>query len=79
MQPPDIGTTASRIAGAGDRLKQLLRVVLAIADGVLEVQEPGAERVDWVLSADPALTGRILARGRRPWLGFKLPGLFRSP
>ena len=71
------------------------RVVLAIADGVLEAREPGAERVDCVISADPAsfllvnygrkrplgpaLTGKIVAWGRKPWLGFKLPQLFRSP
>jgi len=27
----------------------------------------------------PALTGRILAWGRRPWLGLTLPSLFRKP
>jgi hypothetical protein len=27
----------------------------------------------------PALTGRILAWGRRPWLAFALPSLFRNP
>jgi SCP-2 sterol transfer family len=27
----------------------------------------------------PALTGRILAWGRRPWLAFTLPTLFRKP
>jgi Mycothiol maleylpyruvate isomerase N-terminal domain len=55
---------------------------------------PGT-RADCYLSADPwalllvlysrtgpsapALTGRIVAWGRRPWLAFKLPSLFRKP
>ncbi len=56
---------------------------------------PSSERVDCYLSADaatfllvlygrlgpavPATTGRIMAWGRKPWLGFALPGFFRRP
>jgi len=29
--------------------------------------------------AVPALTGKVLAWGRKPWLGFTLPTLFRTP
>jgi uncharacterized protein (TIGR03083 family) len=68
--------------------------VWAIADGHLTVS-PAPGRVDCHISADPwafiqilygrtgpvrpALSGRILAWGGRPWLAFLLPSLFRSP
>jgi uncharacterized protein (TIGR03083 family) len=56
---------------------------------------PAADRVDCTLSADPvammlvlygrtgpavpALTGKVLAWGRRPWLGFALPRYLQRP
>jgi uncharacterized protein (TIGR03083 family) len=74
---------------AGDRTR------LAIADGVLHTRVPGTARVDCHISADPwtmvrilygrtsatqaAATGRVTAWGRRPWLAFVLPTLFRNP
>jgi len=60
----------------------------------IQLPEPG-RRADCYLSAHhtalllvlygrigptvPALTGKVLAWGRKPWLGFTLPTLFRTP
>jgi len=60
----------------------------------IQLPEPG-RKSDCYLSADPtalllvlygrigptvpALTGKVLAWGRKPWLGFILPTLFRTP
>jgi hypothetical protein len=71
------------------------RTVLAFEDGALTVEQPDGVRSDSYLSADPAafllvaygritpwgpaLTGKILAWGRKPYLGFRLPGLLRNP
>lgn len=68
---------------------------LAFDDGVLTVESEPGGRVDCTVSADPAamilvlygrtsgllstLTGRIRAGGRKPWLGLRLPTLFRIP
>jgi hypothetical protein len=63
--------------------------------GVLTVEDPSDRPVDCHISADPvafllvgfkrvsvmqpALTGRIVAWGRKPWLAFKFTRLLRSP
>ncbi|MGH2694039.1 MAG: maleylpyruvate isomerase family mycothiol-dependent enzyme [Actinomycetota bacterium] len=68
---------------------------LVFENGGLTIEEPGARRVDCHISADPvafllvgygrigplapALTGKMVAWGRRPWLGFKLPRLLKQP
>ncbi|MPZ68438.1 MAG: hypothetical protein GEU71_02800 [Actinobacteria bacterium] len=65
-----------------------------IADGDLEILETPTRTVDCRISADPVsyllvgygrvgqwrpvLTGKIVAFGRKPWLGFKLASLFHS-
>ena len=64
-------------------------------DGQLRVEAPGAGRVDCHVSADPAVlleviwgrtsqwraitTGRLVAWGRRPWLGPRLRLMIRNP
>lgn len=64
-------------------------------DGALRIEEPSARRVDCHISAEPTafLTvvwgrrsqwsaiaqGRLLAWGRKPWLGPRLQGLLRNP
>jgi len=69
--------------------------VLAFTHGQLTVQAPAGQYVHCRISADPgtyllitygrsgplipALTGKITASGRRPWLGLKLPQMFRKP
>jgi uncharacterized protein (TIGR03083 family) len=71
------------------------RAVFAFDRGRLAVQPPAGQRVDCRVSADPAafllvtygrsgplvpaLRGRITAGGRKPWLGLRLPRLFRRP
>jgi hypothetical protein len=71
------------------------RAVFAFDRGRLAIQPPSGQRVDCRTSADPAthllvtygrcgplapaLRGKISASGRRPWLGPRLPGLFRRP
>lgn len=70
------------------------RLVFVVDRGNLTVEEPGA-RVDCRISADPAafilvsygrlsllrpaLTGKIVAYGRKPWLGLKLSGWLTNP
>jgi hypothetical protein len=67
---------------------------LVLDDGRLSVTEPGG-RVDCHVGADPATmllmiwdragqwpaiaTGRLVAWGRRPWLGLRLAGMLRNP
>jgi hypothetical protein len=67
---------------------------LALDDGRLSVAERGG-RVDCHVGADPATmllliwgrigqwpaiaTGRLVAWGRRPWLGLRLAGMLRNP
>lgn len=64
-------------------------------DGGLTVEEPSSRTVDCHISADPAAmllvafarqsqwsaiaTGRLMAWGRKPWLGIQLRGLLRNP
>jgi uncharacterized protein (TIGR03083 family) len=70
------------------------RYVIRVADGAAEVRAVGGP-VDCVISADPVtfllvvygrmplgralLRGRILAKGRRPWLGLRFKNLFFNP
>lgn len=67
------------------------RRLLVLRDAALEVKQEGPERPDCVVLADPetfllvgynrigqwrpALTGKILTWGRKPWLALKLPQL----
>ena len=69
--------------------------VLVFTNGRLTVQAPAGQHADCRISADPAtyllitygrsgpliptLTGKITASGRKPWLGLKLPQMFRKP
>jgi uncharacterized protein (TIGR03083 family) len=71
------------------------RAVFAFDHGRLAIQPPDGQRVDCRVSADPAahllvtygrcgplgpaLRGKISAGGRKPWLGLRLPRLFRQP
>ncbi|MFN2594371.1 MAG: maleylpyruvate isomerase family mycothiol-dependent enzyme [Actinomycetota bacterium] len=64
-------------------------------DGTLTIEEPSNDRVDVHISADPptlllmgygrisptkpALTGKLLAWGRKPWLSVKMATLIRNP
>jgi uncharacterized protein (TIGR03083 family) len=82
------GTFDVRMRGGPRRL-------LVFDDGRLSIEEPDGRSVDCHISADPtafllvgygrmgpvapALTGKMLAWGRRPWLGFKLPRLLKQP
>ena len=68
---------------------------LAFDDGTLHVSTDYAESVDCHLSADPtafllvmygrqgplrpALTGKVVAWGRKPWLAFRIPSLLQRP
>jgi uncharacterized protein (TIGR03083 family) len=77
------------------RLRGGPRWFLVVSGGRLEIVEPDGRKVDCRISADaptfllvsygrigpvrPALTGKIVAWGRKPWLGLKLPKLLRSP
>ena len=64
-------------------------------DGALSIEDPSSRRVDCHISADPAAfllvvwarqsqwsaiaTGKLMAWGRKPWLGFRLRSLIRNP
>jgi len=70
-------------------------VTLEFRDGSLAVRDGRPPRADCRISADPvayllngygrvpaarvALSGKVVAYGRKPWLGFKLASLIRSP
>lgn len=74
------------------RLRGLARYVYSFDDGRLTVNPPDPGRIDVHISAEPvtalllnygrisqwwpAVTGRVLAWGRRPWLGLGFAGLF---
>ena len=78
-----------RLRGAPDA-----RAVLVVEDARLAIEQPNGARVDCHISADPAafllvayrrvkplrpaLTGKILAWGRRPLLAFQLARIFRN-
>ena len=71
------------------------RVQLAFGDGSVNVAFGSAESVDCHLSADPAaflllmygrqgplrpaLTGKVIAWGRKPWLAFRMQSLVQPP
>jgi uncharacterized protein (TIGR03083 family) len=71
------------------------RVCLAFDDGSVNVAFGSAESVDCHLSADPAaflflmygrqrplrpaLTGKVIAWGRKPWLAFRMQSLVQQP
>lgn len=71
------------------------RALVAISDGDLQIAEPTGARADCYVSGEatalllllygrtgplrPALGGRFVAWGRKPWLAVRLPRLFRSP
>ena len=71
------------------------RAFFTFEDGNVEVAYETNSKVDCHISGDPvammllgfgrlsqtraALTGRVLAWGRKPWLAFKLPELLRNP
>jgi uncharacterized protein (TIGR03083 family) len=77
------------------RDKDSPRVRLTFDDGTLYVASGPAEPVDCHLSADPtafllvmygrqgplrpALTGKVVAWGRKPWLAFRMPSLLQRP
>ncbi|MGH2736576.1 MAG: SCP2 sterol-binding domain-containing protein, partial [Actinomycetota bacterium] len=72
-----------------------LRFALLFDRGTLTVAPPGAARPDCRIAADPvafmlvsygrispvkpALTGKLLAYGRKPWLGLRLTSLLKNP
>jgi hypothetical protein len=71
------------------------RAILAFDHGRLAIRPADGQRTDCRISADPAthllvtygrsgpllptLRGKITAGGPRPWLGLRLPRLFRKP
>lgn len=71
------------------------QVQLAFDDGTLHVSPGAAGSVDCHVSADPAafllvmyarqgplrpaLTGKVVAWGRKPWLAFRMPSLLQRP
>jgi uncharacterized protein (TIGR03083 family) len=71
------------------------RVLFSVADGKLQIAEAGDARADCYVSGEPtalllllygrtsplrpALTGRVVAWGRKPWLALRFPRLFRNP
>lgn len=71
------------------------RLYLVIADGILTVEDEPGGRVDCRIAGRghemmlvlygrlgplrPALTGSMVAYGRRPWWGLKMPSYFRTP
>lgn len=77
------------------RLRDAGRFFLVFERGRLSVEEPSGRAVDCHLSLDPAsylligygrkaqwgpaLTGKLIAWGRKPWLALKLSKLFENP
>jgi uncharacterized protein (TIGR03083 family) len=77
------------------RLRGGDRCYFVFNDGDFTVEEPSSRRVDCHISADPVAmllvffarrsqwpaigTGRLMAWGRKPWLGFQLRSLLRNP
>lgn len=77
------------------RVKEGLRVCLAFDDGTVDVAFGPAESVDCHLSADPAaflllmyrrqapllpaLTGKVIVWGRKPWLAFRIQSMVQQP
>ncbi len=77
------------------RMRGARRDFFVFEDGLVTIEEPSTRKVDCHISADPvaalllgmgriertkpALTGKMVAWGRRPWLAFKMGSLLRSP
>ncbi len=77
------------------RLRGGPRYVVAVEDGEMQVEPPGARPVDCRISADPVALllvsygrigqwgpigrGQMMAWGRKPWLALKFTGLLRNP
>jgi uncharacterized protein (TIGR03083 family) len=77
------------------RLRGGPRFVVAVEDGEMQVERPGARPVDCRISADPVALllvsygrigqwgpigkGQMMAWGRKPWLALKFTSLFRNP
>lgn len=77
------------------RLRGGQRFVVRIEAGTVHVEGYDSQRVDCRLSADPEAfllvvygrtsqwraigQGKVMAWGRRPWLGLRLKGLFQNP
>jgi hypothetical protein len=71
------------------------RALFTITDDELQISQPGGGRADCYISGEPtalllllygrtgplrpALTGHVVAWGRRPWLALRFPGVFRNP
>jgi hypothetical protein len=90
ISPSFSATFDVRLRGGADA-----RAAFVFDHGKLEVRPSGAQRADCRISADPAafllitygrtgtlapaLRGRVVATGRKPWLGLSLPRRFRRP
>jgi uncharacterized protein (TIGR03083 family) len=91
----DAGTAAGLHATYDLRIRGGDRFHFIFNDGALSVEDPSPHPVDCHISADPAAfllvawgrqsqwtaiaTGKLLAWGRKPWLGPKFRGLMRNP
>lgn len=91
----DAGTAAGLRATYDVRIRGGDRFHFIFKDGALSVEDPSPGPVDCHISADPVAflmvawarqsqwtaiaTGKLLAWGRKPWLGPKFRGLMRNP
>jgi len=91
----DAGTAAGLHATYDLRIRGGDRFHFIFDDGALSVEDPSPRAVDCHISADPVAflmvawarqsqwtaiaTGKLLAWGRKPWLGPKFRGLMRNP
>jgi hypothetical protein len=91
----DAGTAAGLHATYDLRIRGGDRFHFIFNDGALSVEDPSLRTVDCHISADPVAflmvawarqsqwtaiaTGKLLAWGRKPWLGPKFRGLMRNP
>lgn len=91
----DAGTAAGLHATYDLRIRGGDRFHFIFHDGALSVKDPSPRTVDCHISADPVAfllvawarrsqwtaiaTGKLLAWGRKPWLGPKFRGLMRNP
>jgi hypothetical protein len=71
------------------------RFVVLVADGTATIDPPGQPRIDCHIAGTPLAlllvgygrisqwqaigTGRLIAWGRKPWLGFRFVHLFYNP
>lgn len=91
----DAGTAAGLHATYDVRIRGGDHFHFIFKDGALSVEDPSPRTVDCHISADPVAflmvawarqsqwtaiaTGKLLAWGRKPWLGPKFRGLMRNP